>query len=271
MYTNIDNGKMKYCSLALCGLLNNAITVQDLSKNDMEIEVGIGDVLRECGLKQETDVIILKESLRALEGTYLVIEDSVYKVIHDKLFDFVAKYFGEKMLQIFIDNATTSFIRERFPWRSATNMDADIGFAIPISDAHVDRYTSERLWNGFVDNTFLNRNMSYPAFTERFINNLNKLDWSKQIKLACKQDIKNEHRALRSSCLMGSVDIVKWIISKNSDINYLGKDGYFHLLLANQQGQVHVVKELLQQSESRNATIGIDNEVVCQNAMNGRS
>lgn len=116
MYTNIDNGKMKYCSLALCGLLNNAITVQDLSKNDMEIEVGIGDVLQECGLKQETDVNILKESLRALEGTYLVIEDSVYKVIHDKLFDFVAKYFGEKMLQIFIDNATTSFIRQRFPW-----------------------------------------------------------------------------------------------------------------------------------------------------------
>lgn len=113
--------------------------------------------------------------------------------------------------------------------------------------------------------------MSYPAFTERFINNLNKLDWSKQIKLACKQDIKNEHRALRSSCLMGFVDIVKWIISKNSDINYLGKDGYFHLLLANQQGQVNVVKELLQQSESRDATIGIDNEVVCQNAMDGRS
>ncbi|CAC5426449.1 unnamed protein product [Mytilus coruscus] len=144
-------------------------------------------------------------------------------------------------------------------------MDEDIEFAITISDRHVDRYIDRLLkdWgNGFADNTFLNRSMSYPVFTEKFINNSNKLDWSKQIELACKQDIKNEHRALRGSCLMGSVDIVKWI-SKNSDINYCGKDGYFPLLLASQQGHVNVVKELLQQSQSTDATISIDNEVVC--------
>lgn len=124
------------------------------------------------------------------------------------MFVFLAKNFGEKMLQLFINKATTSFIREKCLWRSAANMDADTEFAITIPDTHVDRYIDRLLkdWgNGFVDNTFLNRNMSYPAFTERFINNLNKLDWSKQIELACKQDIKSEHRALRGSYLTGSV------------------------------------------------------------------
>lgn len=145
MYTNGDNGKMKYCSLTLCVLLNNTITEQDLSKNNKEIEIGLGDVLRECGLKQETYVNSLKESLKSLEGTYLVIEDNVYKVIHDKLFDFLAKYFGEKMLQLFIDNASTSFIRERFLWKSEANMDADIEFAITIPDTHVDRYIDRLL------------------------------------------------------------------------------------------------------------------------------
>lgn len=42
------------------------------------------------------------------------------------------------------------------------------------------------------------------------------------------------------------------------------KGRLFPLLLASRQGHVNVVKELLQQLQSRYATISIDNEVVCQ-------
>ncbi|CAG2198639.1 unnamed protein product [Mytilus edulis] len=60
---------------------------------------------------------------------------------------------------------------------------------------------------GYVCNVSNNTNMNASMFLERFINNLNKLDQSKQEKLACTQDINNTDIALSGSCSMGTVDL----------------------------------------------------------------
>ncbi|CAG2213951.1 ARMC9 [Mytilus edulis] len=60
---------------------------------------------------------------------------------------------------------------------------------------------------GYVCNVSNNRNMNASIFLERFINNLNKLDYSMQEKLACTQDINNTDIALSGSCSMGTIDL----------------------------------------------------------------
>ncbi|VDI00281.1 Hypothetical predicted protein [Mytilus galloprovincialis] len=137
MYRESDAGKMQYCSLVLCVMFNNTLAEENLSPKDKKIGAMIEDLLEECELNKGTSIKRLKKSLEILEGTYVVKEDSTYKIIHDKLFDFLAKYFGEKMLQIFIDHANTDFIEERFLWKITDNMGTEIEFVIRIPDNYI--------------------------------------------------------------------------------------------------------------------------------------
>ncbi|VDI63243.1 Hypothetical predicted protein [Mytilus galloprovincialis] len=255
MYRESDAGKMQYCSLVLCVMFNNTLTEENLSPKDKKIGAIIEDLLEECELNKGTSIKRLKKSLETLEGTYVVKEDNTYKIIHDKLFDFLAKYFGEKMIQIFIDHANTDFIRERFLWKITDNMGTEIEFVIRIPDTYIARYI-ERLvkdWeNGNVNNVFVNRNMKSTLFTENLVTHLNQLDLSKQQDLVCTKDIHYKDIALSGSCYMGSIELVKWLISRNSDVNYCRENGWFPLLWASQEGHVDVVKELLQHSADVN-------------------
>ncbi|CAC5403393.1 unnamed protein product [Mytilus coruscus] len=219
-------GKINYCSLVLCVMFNNTLTEENFSTKDKEMAAVIDDLLEECELKKGTPIKSLKKSLDTLDGTYVVKEDSTYKIIHDKLFDILAKNFGEKMIQFFIDHAKTDFISERFLWKTA-DMGTEIEFAIRIPDNKINRYIERLLkdWeNGFVDKVLTNRNMKSSSFTETFINNINKLDHSKQEDLAGTQDINSKGIALGESSYVGSVDLVRWLISRKSSINHCTKD-----------------------------------------------
>ncbi|VDI37611.1 CDK inhibitor PHO81 [Mytilus galloprovincialis] len=261
MYEESEAGKMQYCSLVLCVMFNNTLTEENLSTKDKQIREVIEELLEECELNKGTSIKRLKKSLETLEGTYVVKEDSTYKIIHDKLFDFLAKYLGEKMLQVFIDHANTDFTAERFLCKITENMGTEIEFVIRIPDKYVNCYIDRLLkdWeNGYVNNVCQNRNMNYTTFTEKMVTRLNQLDISKQTRLVCTQDIHNKDIALGGSCYVGSVDLVKWLISKNSDINYCDEDGSFPLLWASQEGHVNVVKELLQHSADVNQCVNND-------------
>ncbi|XP_076105809.1 uncharacterized protein LOC143074147 [Mytilus galloprovincialis] len=255
MYEESDAGKMQYCSLVLCVMFNNKLKEENLSPKDKKIGAVIDDLTEECELNKGTSIKRLKKSLETLEGTYVVKVDNKYKIIHDKLFDFLAKYFGEKMLQIFIDHANTGFIKKRFLWQITDNMGTEIEFVIRIPDKYINSYIDRLLkdWeNRFVSNICQNRNMSSTIFTEKLVTHLNQLDLSKQEELVHTKDIHNKDIALGGSCYMGTIDLVKWLISRNSDINYCREDGCFPLLWASQEGHVDVVKELLQHSADVN-------------------
>ncbi|XP_063448238.1 uncharacterized protein LOC134727781 [Mytilus trossulus] len=255
MYGESDAGKMQYCSLVLCVMFNNTLTEENLSPKDKKIGAMIEDLLEECELNKGTSIKRLKKSLEILEGTYVFKEDNNYKIIHDKLFDFLAKYFGEKMLQIFIDHANTGLIRERFLWKITDNMGTEIEFVIMITDKYINRYIDRLLkdWeNGYVYSVCHNRNMKSTTFTENLVTHLNQLDLSKQQELVCTKDIHSKDIALGGSCYMGTIDLVKWLISRNSDVNYCTENGWFPLLWASQEGHVDVVNELLQRSADVN-------------------
>ncbi|XP_071179170.1 uncharacterized protein [Mytilus edulis] len=255
MYGESDEGKLQYCSLVLCVMFNNTLTEENLSTKDKKMREVIEDLLEECELNRGTSTKRLKKALEKLEGTYVVKEDSTYKIIHDKLFDFLAKYLGEKMLQVFIDHAKTDFTAERFLCKITENMGTEIEFVIRIPEKYVNSYIDRLLkdWeNGYVNKVCQNRNMNSTTFTENMVTRLNQLDPSKQAELVCTQDVRDKDIALGGSCYMGSVDLVKWLISKNSDISYCDDAGWFPLLWASQEGHVDVVKELLHHSADVN-------------------
>ncbi|VDI41698.1 uncharacterized protein MGAL_10B027113 [Mytilus galloprovincialis] len=255
MYNESDTGKIQYCSLVICVMFNNTLTEENWSIKDEKIEKILNDFLAECELSKDTPIKSLKKSLKALEGTYVVNEDSTYKIIHHKLFDFLAKYFGEKMLQLFLYHANTDFIAERFIWKMTDSMSTEIEFVIQIPDKYIGKYIERLLrdWkNGYVYSVCHNRNMKSTLFEETFITHLNQRDYSEQQELVRTKDIHSKDIALSGSCYFGTVHLVKWLISRNSDINYCREDGWFPLLWASQEGHVDVVTDLIQHSADVN-------------------
>ncbi|CAG2252254.1 unnamed protein product [Mytilus edulis] len=92
-------------------------------------------------------------------------------------------------------------------------------------------------------------------YLENMVKRLNQLDPSKQAELVCTQDVRDKDIALGGSCYMGSVDLVKWLISKNSDISYCDDDanvtqcdfnGRRPLSVALDQGHIEI-QELLKE------------------------
>ncbi|CAC5416923.1 unnamed protein product [Mytilus coruscus] len=248
-------GKMKYCSLVLCVMFNNTISEENFNTKDRKIGTVLDDLFEECELKNVTPVTSLKKSLETVEGTYVVKEESTYKIIHDKLFDILAKYFGEKMLQLFIDHAHTEFIKERFLWKTADRIDTDIDFAIEVPDNFINNYIGRLLkdWeNGFIIQVFSNRNMISRKFTDKFISSVKKMDQAKQEDLASTEDIEFKVTALEMTCFYGFGNLVNWLISRNSDINHCGEAGISSLHFTCINGDVNVVKELIQHSADVN-------------------
>lgn len=60
---------MKYCSLVLCVLLNNALQEDDFSRTNKEIIAMTDDLLDKCELNKGTSIERLRKSLDTLEGT----------------------------------------------------------------------------------------------------------------------------------------------------------------------------------------------------------
>ncbi|VDI54942.1 Hypothetical predicted protein, partial [Mytilus galloprovincialis] len=110
LYSEGDTGKIKYCSLVLCVMFNNTLKEENLTTKDKKTTAVLEDLLDKCELNKGTSIERLRISLETLKGTYVAKEDCSYTIIHDKFFDFLAKYFGEKMLHLFIEHAKSGFI-----------------------------------------------------------------------------------------------------------------------------------------------------------------
>ncbi|CAG2200308.1 ANKRD50 [Mytilus edulis] len=97
--------------------------------------------------------------------------------------------------------------------------------------------------NGFVYSVCQNRNINSTAFTENLVTHLNQLDLSKQQELVSTKDIHMKDIALSGSCYMGTVYLVKWLIT---DVNKCSNDGTPPLQIACYNNMIEVVRVLLQ-------------------------
>ena len=250
-----EGGKYKYCALALCVVFNNNLNEKYLTcKVDREVLDIIEDTLTECELNRGTPPKCLQKALQTLEGTLVVNDNGHYRIIHDKLFDFMAYYFGNKIIEILIDHADDEFIIERFIWRKSDDME-DIDFTINIPDDYVDCYIDRTIkdWEqGKVLSVFNNRNMKTAAFTSKLLDHLNQHEQSYQHKLANMTDKVSHYSALLLSCFVGDVSIVKWMLDHNVDVNQCNTEGISLLYKACQKGFVEIVRELVQHGSDIN-------------------
>lgn len=121
----------KYCALAVCVMFNKNVNEHILTENISEKTRTVIENTREaCKLDRETSRLMLKDAMDCLSHsqTLLKIKDRIqtcprfYSTMHDKLFDFLVKYFGQKIIDCLIKNPDNCLIRDRFLLERSHNM-----------------------------------------------------------------------------------------------------------------------------------------------------
>ncbi|CAC5364619.1 unnamed protein product [Mytilus coruscus] len=248
----------KYCALALCVMFNNKLNAKLLTEDIDEItKTIIENTCESCKLDRGTSRLVLKNELDLLTHTFIKKEHNVYKTIHDKIFDFLAFYFGQTIFQCLIKNADNGLIKTRFLLEKRDDMDQLIT-VIPqeYQQIYIQRITED--WSkGNVQDVFNNINMRTPQFRQKYLRHLNTLNISYQKKLAnicdkrklCKNFSTRfddtYDTALLHCCDMGDISLIKWCCNHGADVNRCSYKGQSPVMIGCAHGHTEIVKMLL--------------------------
>ncbi|XP_076083583.1 uncharacterized protein LOC143054461 [Mytilus galloprovincialis] len=253
-----DEGNYKICSLALCVLFNNQLKekwLQDKVTNEQRNI--IEDTCEACKLNRGTSKAKLKEAIDTLDGTFICKQNGIYRTLHDKLFDFLAHYFGQKMMECLIHHGDSALVHERFICqKSSDDKNSNIDFIIEIPDDYLESYLQRFItdWSvGKVTAVFSNINMEVPSFRQQLLQYLLQLDKSQQVTLANtkdtvrpKENCESGNTPLIGTCYDGYTDMVQWMLHNGVDVDQCRDDGTTGLYMASQEGYTDIVKLLLE-------------------------
>ncbi|VDI49976.1 death-associated protein kinase [Mytilus galloprovincialis] len=285
-----DEGKCKKCCLALLVIFNNQLEEKWFQgRITIEQTKIIKDTCEACGMNSIPKAK-LKTELDTLVGTFVSKQNGIYRTLHDKLFDFLAYYFGQKIIECLIDHGDSDLVHERFVWQKSTNDETNnIDFMIKIPNDHLESYFQRfiRDWlAGKVAAVFSNNNMKVSSFRQQLIRYLQQLDRSQQKTLANTKDTARPKETCDSgstslicTCYDGYTDMVEWLLrndvnvdqcrddwasqnghtdivklllERKPDVNLCNKDGRSPLLQASQEGHTDIVKLLLERNPDVN-------------------
>ncbi|XP_076108740.1 uncharacterized protein LOC143076759 [Mytilus galloprovincialis] len=243
----LEGAHVKYCALALCVMFNNHIKEEWLTEDvDKDVTKIIENTYEACKVVKGTSRLVLRDELDSLTHTFIRKEGELYRTIHDKLFDFLAYYFGSVMIYCLINNASSHFIRERFVFEKKGKRNE---FLITVSERYQQMYINRLVddwFKGKIVDVFCNINMDDQIIRQRILVHLKGLEISKQKQLASLYDTQNKDTPLIQCCYKGDIDLVAWCLYHcNSNVNHCRKDGTSHLFMACQEEHTEVVQMLI--------------------------
>ncbi|VDI03208.1 Hypothetical predicted protein, partial [Mytilus galloprovincialis] len=258
-----DEGKCKKCCLALLVIFNNQLEEKwfqgRITKAQTKI---IKDTCEACGMNSIPKAN-LKTELDTLVGTFVSKQDGIYRTIHDKLFDFLAYYFGQKIKECLIEHSDSELVHERFVWQTSPDEENSyIDFIIERSDDHLELYLERFIKDwlaGKVAVVFSNYNIKISSFRQQLIQYLQQLDKVQQVKLANTKDTVEPKESCNSgitplvwNCYNGYTDMVQWMLRNDVDVDQCRDDRVSGLCMASQQGHTDIVKLLLEKNPEVN-------------------
>ncbi|VDI23922.1 Hypothetical predicted protein [Mytilus galloprovincialis] len=258
-----DEGKCKKSSLALLVIFNNQLREKwfqgRITNEQTKI---IKDTCEACGINS-IPKINLKTELDTLVGTFVSKQDGIYRTIHDKLFDILAYYFGQTIIDCLIEHGESELVHERFIWQTSPNDEnSNIDFIIEISDDHSELYLERFIkdWlGGKVAVVFSNTNMKVSSFRQQLIQYVQQLDKVQQVKIANTKDTVEPMEScdfgttpLVWNCYDGYTDMVQWLLSNDVNVDQCRDDGVSGLFMASQKGHTDIVKLLLERNPDVN-------------------
>ncbi|CAC5362212.1 unnamed protein product [Mytilus coruscus] len=259
----------KYCALALCVMFNNELKEEMLTKDvDTKTKMIIKKTCQACKLDKGTSRLVIRDELDSLTHTFIrkVQEKFIgqlqfknyYKAFHDKIFDFLAYYFGQKIIECFVKNADCCLIKEKFLLEKKDVMDPFITVVPQIyHQMYIQRMIDD--WSiGKLHEIFRNINMKIPQFRKKFLFHLTKLDTTLQRQLAHTYENKCQQTTdywffgydkydtvLLHCCLIGDIHLIQWCLNHDVDVNKCAFDNQSPVMIASEHCRTEIVRMLL--------------------------
>lgn len=248
LFVGGDEGKYKYCALLLCVIYDNSLSENHFTTNDLVFNEKLERVCEACELNKGSSKLVFRKALDLLNGAFISKEHNIYHTIHDKLFDFIGKYFGTRHIDCLLDCCACSFIKERFSYPTLiedNNAEFSITLPVKCTSKYILRVISE--WSkGNVSVALSNVNMKNLSFRTDLLKQLKSFDTSEQSDLAKKTDIRNtDDSALLQSCFVGDKEITSWILEYDNDCNKSRPNGESPLLIASYMNLLPIVQLLI--------------------------
>ncbi|XP_076095790.1 uncharacterized protein LOC143066864 [Mytilus galloprovincialis] len=165
----------KYCALALCVMFNNKLKEEMLTEElNEQTRAVIENTCEACRLDRGTSRLVLQDELDSLTHTFIKKENNVYKILHDKIFSFLAKIYGKNITYCLITNADSGLIKERFLLETKDNMDPFIT-VVPAKyhqmyiQRMIDEWSNEKLQDAEIPLLFENTRDILPKTTGKYL------------------------------------------------------------------------------------------------------
>lgn len=251
--------KEKFCVLLLCVLYNGSIDkdifYEDSGKQEKR---KLKEVFELCELSRDTSRSAIENKLKACVDTYFIEINKEYKVIYDKMFDFLCCYFGKQLIAPILKFGSNKLIGERVQLDSIQQLHREFTIVISSNDEgkYFDRLQTD-IENGKIHCCLNNWQMKYMVYRQKF------LDVFKYLSKNRKSDLINTHddngiNSFIVSCLHGYEELVSYFISERTDVS--ARNGLFTpLTAACRDGHLKTVQILLDQGSIVNQT-NIDGE-----------
>ena len=227
-------------------------------------------------LKPEINRKSLKDSFKALETTYFREIGTLYKIIHDKIYDIAAVVCGQYLIECCIQHSSSSFIAQYYIITSDydTLDESYINLPPDIEDIYFDRIKAD-LQRSDIRSFFHNLQLKSDSYRQKLLQRLCYQDSSirqlfqwlfrysdqtfeKILKDLDKRGIRYTQNArydrdynvqttpLIESVSTGYMDIVQYMISIGCNVNNVNQAGESALFVACENGCSDIVRVLLE-------------------------
>ncbi|XP_076087982.1 uncharacterized protein LOC143058366 [Mytilus galloprovincialis] len=273
----INENKQQFCALVLCIVFDDGFDTDGLKLGSVSERKNIETDKHE-NIVKEFDINLSKQkhrnSLKAdfstLNGTYLKLRGTEYRMIHDKIYKMAAVICGQHLTECFIKYAPAVFIRDNFIFESVTEVHENDNLIVLSKDE--EEYYFERLLCDLTKHvlisTFNNYQLIYQTFRDKLISFLRmnedaKIVLEKLDTQGCKtiKDGNLEYLFKRNyyttplieSATTGYFDIVEFlIVNVKCDVNKTDERGNAPIHKASKRGHTAVAKLLLENNADVN-------------------
>ncbi|CAC5423713.1 unnamed protein product [Mytilus coruscus] len=258
------NKKDQFYALVLCILFPNGVNIEWLNlKSVSKEEDKLEDILKEfdINLSKEMSRNSLKLGFAILDGTYLRRRGTMYRMIHDKIYEMAAVICGQHLTECFMIYAPTVCIRDLFIFESTTEVHANDDVII-ISEEKENDYFLRLLCDlkkCDITSTFNNKQLIYQSFNDKLISFFRRNDEANTLLKELNSKVCEDDACLTfpsfaytttpliESASNGNFDIVHFLIENvKCNVNKPDQRGRSALFMATERRHADVVNLLLQ-------------------------
>lgn len=256
---------------------NNIINVDEMNQN--EFKELLSDIVEYFEIHHPLTRQLLATQLDRLTNTYVTMSNSVYSIIHEKIFDILVYFYGKHKLNLLIKHGHKLVIRDRFNIEHSGHdveniTQLDVPLPIDMKRIYFDRLGREILKNSERDvfqNTQWKCTECLSSFIEYLSGRSDIVDYLQSLSNSADSPLfvaideslgplvqfflqigfsvnvrdREDATPLYNACLAGNLAYTQTLLSRNAEINQTGPTNRSLLFAAILSGNIDIVRLLL--------------------------